>query len=74
MNLSLRYKTKSRQQKRGAAQMLLPSQQVGGVTMQKPQVIPDKTYADMWRVCWPDGKLSDMVNLSRANDAARRRE
>ena len=23
----------------------------------------------MWRVRWPDGRLSDMVNLSRANDA-----
>ena len=23
----------------------------------------------MWRVRWPDGRLSDMVNLSRAKDA-----
>jgi hypothetical protein len=26
----------------------------------------------MWRVQWPDGSLSDMANLSRANDAAAR--
>jgi hypothetical protein len=24
----------------------------------------------MWRVCRPDGSLSDMVNLTRAKDAA----
>jgi hypothetical protein len=23
----------------------------------------------MWRVRWPDGRLSDMTNLSRAKDA-----
>jgi len=25
----------------------------------------------MWRIRWPAGQLSDMVNLSRAKDAAR---
>ena len=38
----------------------------------KARVIPDETYPGMFRVRWPDGKLSDMVNLSRANDAAAR--
>jgi hypothetical protein len=36
------------------------------------RLIPDENYPDMWRVRWPDGHLSDMTNLSRANDAAAR--
>jgi hypothetical protein len=36
----------------------------------KARTIPDETHPEMHRVRWPDGKLSDMVNLSRANDAA----
>ena len=32
--------------------------------------VPDKTYPGMWRVVRPDGSLSDMVNKSRAKDAA----
>ena len=35
------------------------------------EVIPDGEYAGMWRIRWPDGQLSDMVNLTRAKDAAR---
>jgi hypothetical protein len=31
---------------------------------------PDAVYAGMWRVRRPDGTLSDMVNISRARDAA----
>ncbi len=27
-------------------------------------------YLGMWRVQWPDGRLSDMTNLTRAKDAA----
>ena len=34
-----------------------------------PKAIPDATYPGMWRVQWPDGRLSDMANLSRVNDA-----
>lgn len=33
-------------------------------------VVQDPTYPVMWRVKRPDGKLSDMVNLTRAKDAA----
>jgi hypothetical protein len=33
------------------------------------RLIPDTTYPGMWRVQWPDGRLSDMVNLTRAKDA-----
>jgi hypothetical protein len=35
------------------------------------EVVPANEYAGMWRIRWPDGQSSDMVNLSRAKDAAR---
>jgi len=38
----------------------------------KARVAHDKAYPDMHRVRWPDGQLSDLANLSRANDAAAR--
>jgi hypothetical protein len=34
------------------------------------RVVPDGRYPGMWRVEMPDGRLSDMTNLSRAKDAA----
>jgi hypothetical protein len=34
------------------------------------QVVPDLTHSGMWRIRHPDGRLSDLVNLSRAKDAA----
>ena len=34
------------------------------------RVLPDARYHTMWRIHWPDGEVSDMVNLSRARDAA----
>lgn len=33
-------------------------------------VVPDARYPSMFRIKWPDGSLSDMVNLTRAKDAA----
>jgi hypothetical protein len=33
-------------------------------------VIPDDKWPTMWRIHWPDGQLSDMVNIARAKDAA----
>ena len=35
------------------------------------QVIPDPEWQYMYRVRLPDGHISDMVNLTRAKDAAR---
>jgi hypothetical protein len=35
----------------------------------RPRVVPDSTCPGMYRVRWPDGVISDMTNLSRANDA-----
>ena len=40
------------------------------MAMSKARTIPDQTYPGMYRLTWSDGRLSDMVNLSRANDAA----
>jgi hypothetical protein len=34
------------------------------------RVVPDARYPGMWRVALGDGSLSDMVNLTRAKDAA----
>jgi hypothetical protein len=34
------------------------------------QVAVDKKYPQMWRVRLPNGQLSDMVNKTRAKDAA----
>ncbi len=31
---------------------------------------PDTTYPDMWRIRFPDGKLSDMANRTWAKDGA----
>jgi hypothetical protein len=31
---------------------------------------PDKVWRDMWRVHLPDGHVTDMVNRTRAKDAA----
>jgi hypothetical protein len=46
-----------------------------GKTVLGPQelpggIVPDAKWPGMWRVRYPDGRLSDMVNLSRANDVA----
>jgi len=34
------------------------------------RVVPDGRYPGMWRISWPDGRLSDIANLSRIKDAA----
>ena len=33
-------------------------------------VVPDDQWPHMWRVRMPDGRLTDMVNRTRAKDAA----
>jgi hypothetical protein len=35
----------------------------------RAELVPDAKYPGMWRVRWPDGSLSDIVNLTRAKDA-----
>jgi hypothetical protein len=34
-----------------------------------PGIVPDERYPAMYRLRLPDGRLSDMVNLTRARDA-----
>ena len=33
-------------------------------------IVQDVAYPNMWRVKLPDGRLTDMVNYTRAKDAA----
>jgi hypothetical protein len=40
-----------------------------GASARKPKGVPDAARPGMWRVRWPDGRLSDMTNLTRAKDA-----
>ena len=35
----------------------------------KRKVVPHAAHSGMWRVRWPDGRLSDITNLTRAKDA-----
>jgi len=35
----------------------------------QPKAVPDAALPGMWRVRWPDGRVSDMTNLTRAKDA-----
>jgi hypothetical protein len=37
--------------------------------MRRPKLVPDATHRGMWRVRWPDSRVSDMTNLTRAKDA-----
>jgi hypothetical protein len=30
------------------------------------RIVQDGTWSNMWRLLWPDGRLSDMTNLARA--------
>jgi len=34
-------------------------------------LVPDREHPHMWRLRLPNGQLTDMVNLTRAKDAAR---
>ncbi len=42
----------------------------GNSTKPVASIVPDATYPTMWRIQWPDGSLSDMLNKSRAKDHA----
>lgn len=42
--------------------------------MKKAKIIKDSIYPEMYRVVWPDGEISDMINKTRANDAVIRYE
>src|SRR5262245_19934506 len=61
-------------QKQGALPPEITTEQVlseppTGRPPRHPKALPDAIYAGMCRVRWPDGRVSDMANLSRVNDA-----
>lgn len=37
-----------------------------------PYIVQDARWPNMWRVAFPDGSLSDMVNIARAKEALMR--
>jgi hypothetical protein len=41
-----------------------------GKTKALARIVPDETYPTLWRVVRPNGRLSDMVNRTRAKDVA----
>jgi hypothetical protein len=43
----------------------------GGRASPAVEIVPDDSYPSMWRIRTRDGSLSDMVNRTRARDAAR---
>jgi hypothetical protein len=52
--------------------MLDQVERTGGgrrLSPRKPKLVRDATHPGMWRVRWPDGRLSDKTNLTRAKDA-----
>lgn len=42
----------------------------GRSTKPMVEIVPDAKYPTMWRIRHPDGRLSDMANLTRIKDAA----
>jgi len=34
------------------------------------RVVPDAVYPDLWRIIWPDDRVSELANISRIKDAA----
>jgi hypothetical protein len=34
-----------------------------------PPLVQDQQFPNMWRIAFPDGRLSIMVNITRAKDA-----
>jgi len=43
----------------------------GGKSAPQVSIVQDEKYSSMYRVRYPDGRLSDMVNRARARDAAK---
>jgi hypothetical protein len=42
----------------------------GAAQTPQARIVPDAVYPNMWRMAWPDGRLSDLANLARIKDAA----
>lgn len=52
------------------AELIGPALYYGNARHPLARVVPDTCHRGMWRVLWPDGSLSDLVNFARAKDAA----
>jgi hypothetical protein len=50
--------------------MLTRTLRYGRTTQPLAWVVPYERLPGMWRIHWPDGNISDMLNLARAKDAA----
>jgi hypothetical protein len=55
---------------RGEARKVAYALHYGSAQSPLATVDPDNRWPGMWRIAWPDGRITDMVNLSRAKDAA----
>jgi hypothetical protein len=55
---------------RGEARKVAYALHYGSAQSPLATVVPDNRWPGMWRIAWPDGRITDMVNLSRAKDAA----
>jgi hypothetical protein len=55
---------------RGRVPVTLSDAPRATIVIGKLKVVPDAKWSGMWRVQYREGALSDMVNLSRAKDAA----
>jgi hypothetical protein len=53
----------------GKTYTTMPTRPRIGRPPRRPKAIPDSTYPGMWRAHWPDGRVSDLANISRVNDA-----
>ncbi len=59
----------SRRRKRCAPQRKINAPARGPGALTSATIVPDTVHAKMYRIHYPDGTLSDMVNLTRAKDA-----
>ena len=55
---------------RGEARSIAYALHYGSTQRPLATVVPDLLWPGMWRIASPDGRLSDMANLTRAKDAA----
>jgi hypothetical protein len=53
-----------------SAQAVAYSLHYGNGSRSLARIIPDDRWPGMWRIHWPDDRISDMANLTRAKDAA----
>jgi len=50
---------------RSASDAVLTALHHGSARMPLAWIVPDGRYPDMWRILWPDGRLSDLSEHAR---------